>query len=153
MAQAESSPGELLNQAVRSLRPTGAGEVGAWDLPPHLAGPVRVVAAAAGAPLPDLARALRIAPRSATEVVDDLAAKGLVRRGPSPSDRRAVLVHLTDRGRAVSDQVRRAREANSERFFARLSEGDRADLSRILRRLMDDQPDARTDIQLPAHPA
>jgi DNA-binding MarR family transcriptional regulator len=64
-----------------------------------------------------------------------------------------VLVHLTDRGRAVSDQVRRAREANSERFFARLSEGDRADLSRILRRLMDDQPEARTDIQLPAHPA
>ena len=153
MAQAESSPGELLNQAVRSLRPTGAGEVGAWDLPPHLAALERVVAAAAGAPAADLARALRIAPRSATEVVDDLAAKGLVRRGPSPSDRRAVLVHLTDRGRAVSDQVRRAREANSERFFARLSEGDRADLSRILRRLMDDQPDARTDIQLPAHPA
>ena len=153
MAQAESSPGELLNQAVRSLRRNWAAELGAWDLSPHQARALGVVAESDGARLSDLARALRIAPRSATEVVDDLAAKGLVRRGPSPSDRRAVLVHLTDRGRAVSDQVRRAREANSERFFARLSEGDRADLSRILRRLMDDQPDARTDIQLPAHPA
>ena len=153
MTQADSSPGELLNQAVRSLRRNWAAELGAWDLSPHQARALRVVAESDGARLSDLARALRIAPRSATEVVDDLAAKGLVRREPSPSDRRAVLVHLTDSGRAVSDQVRRAREANSERFFARLSERDRADLSRILRRLMDDQPEARTDIQVPAHPA
>ena len=179
MAHAESSPGELLNQAVRSLRRNWAAELGAWDLSPHQARALRVIAESDGTRPSDLARALRIAPRSATEVVDDLAAKGLVRREPSPSDRRAVLVlltdqgrdrfleeifglaepaqdlvvMLTDQGRAVSDQVRRAREANSERFFARLSERDRADLGRILRRLMDDQPEARTDIQWPAHPA
>jgi DNA-binding MarR family transcriptional regulator len=149
----DSSPGELLNQVVRSLRRNWAAELGAWDLSPHQARALRVVAESDATRPTDLARALRIAPRSATEVVDDLAAKGLVHREPSPSDRRAVLVHLTDQGRAVSDQVRRARESNSERFFARLSQRDRADLSRILHRLMDDQPEARADIQWPAPPA
>ena len=153
MAQAESSPGELLNQAVRSLRRSWAAELGAWDLSPHQARALRVVSETDGSRPSDLAKALRIAPRSATEVVDDLAAKGLVRREPSPSDRRAVLVQLTAEGRAVADQVRQAREANSARFFARLTERDRADLTRILGRLMADQPEALADIQSPAHPA
>jgi DNA-binding MarR family transcriptional regulator len=64
-----------------------------------------------------------------------------------------VLVQLTAEGRAVADQVRQARDANSARFFARLTERDRADLTRILGRLMADQPEALADIQWPAHPA
>jgi DNA-binding MarR family transcriptional regulator len=85
----------------------------------------------------ELAQHLRIAPRSATEVVDALEAKGLVARTPDPGDRRAVLVALTDRGRTLADEVRRARGAESEKLFDRLTSTDRAHLARILRTLQD----------------
>jgi DNA-binding MarR family transcriptional regulator len=82
-----------------------------------------------------LAEQLRIAPRSATEVVDDLERRGLAERAPDPGDRRATLVHLTAAGLAAADAIRGARQAAAERFFAGLSDADRADLGRILRRL------------------
>ncbi|MFI7540807.1 MarR family winged helix-turn-helix transcriptional regulator [Actinoplanes sp. NPDC049599] len=84
-----------------------------------------------------LAEHLRIAPRSATEVVDDLARRGLVERAPDPGDRRATLVNLTAAGSAAGDAIRSAREAAADRFFAGLGADDRADLTRILRQLRD----------------
>jgi DNA-binding MarR family transcriptional regulator len=82
-----------------------------------------------------LAEHLRIAPRSATEVVDDLQERGLVERTPDPADRRATVLHLTPAGTAAGDAIRAARQAAAERFFAGLSEADRSDLTRILREL------------------
>jgi DNA-binding MarR family transcriptional regulator len=82
-----------------------------------------------------LAEHLHIAPRSATEVVDDLQERGLVERAPDPADRRATLVRLTGVGAAAGTQIKAARQAEAERFFASLSATDRADLSRILRKL------------------
>ena len=84
-----------------------------------------------------LAEQLRIAPRSATEVVDDLQERGLVVRAPDPADRRAILLTLTDLGTATGAAIKAARQAAAERFFAGLSEGDRAELARILRELRD----------------
>lgn len=80
-----------------------------------------------------LAEHLRIAPRSATEVVDDLQDRGLAGRAPDPADRRATLVDLTPAGRAAGEAIQAARAAATERFFASLAEADRADLTRILR--------------------
>jgi DNA-binding MarR family transcriptional regulator len=82
-----------------------------------------------------LAERLRIAPRSATEVVDDLEQRRLAERAPDPGDRRATLVNLTAAGLAAGDAIRAARQAAADRFFAGLSEAERADLTRILRRL------------------
>lgn len=84
-----------------------------------------------------LAEHLHIAARSATEVVDDLQDRGLVERGPDPGDRRAVLVALTDEGRAVGERIKAARRAESEKLFGALSAGDRAELVRILGTLRD----------------
>jgi DNA-binding MarR family transcriptional regulator len=83
----------------------------------------------------ELAEHLRIAPRSATEVVDDLQTQGLVERHPDPADRRATLVELTAKGTAASTAIRAARQAEAERLFGALSDHDRAELSRILRSL------------------
>lgn len=82
-----------------------------------------------------LAEHLRIAPRSATEVVDDLAQRGLAERTPDPDDRRATLVHLTAAGLAAGDAIRAARQAAADQVFAVLGADDRAELTRILRRL------------------
>jgi DNA-binding MarR family transcriptional regulator len=84
-----------------------------------------------------LAEHLRIAPRSATEVVDDLQNRGLAARAPDPADRRATLVTLTPEGTAAGAAIREARQVAAEQFFAGLSATDRAELARILRELRD----------------
>ena len=48
-----------------------------------------------------LAEAIGVTPRNVTTLVDALDATGFARREPHPSDRRAVLVHLTERGLAA----------------------------------------------------
>ena len=48
-----------------------------------------------------LADALGTTPRNVTGLVDGLAATGFVTRGPHPTDRRATLVSLTERGTTV----------------------------------------------------
>ena len=82
--------------------------------------------------LSELSDRLRIAPRSATEVVDALEARGLVQRRPDPGDRRATLVEVTDDGGGVLDAIR---GTEAERVFGRLSPADRSHLARILRKL------------------
>ncbi|MEU9112702.1 MarR family transcriptional regulator [Streptomyces sp. NPDC048483] len=89
----------------------------------HHAGPVRISAIAAK---------LGIAARSATEAVDALERDGLVSRGPDPSDRRAVLVTLTDHGTAVIREAEGPRRAVVDGLFSALDAEDRAELLRLL---------------------
>ncbi len=84
--------------------------------------------------LSELSEGRHIAPRSATEVVDALESRGLVRRSPDPDDRRATLVEVTEHGLGVLDAVR---GAEAGRVFGQLSRGDRVHLARILRQLRD----------------
>ena len=108
-----------------------------WEITPSQARALTVLMRHSPRRLSDLAEHLHIAPRSATEVVDDLQERGLVERHPDPADRRATLVALTDTGTAAGQAIAAARQAEAEGFFAALSEADRADLSRILRKLRD----------------
>src|SRR6185312_10908971 len=82
--------------------------------------------------LGELAERLRIAPRSATEVVDALAERGLVERRPDPADRRATLVALTAHGEEVSAAIRAARKTGAGSLFARLPPPDQEELARLL---------------------
>ncbi len=83
-----------------------------------------------------LAKRLRIAPRSATEVVDALEAKGLVARHPSPTDRRATQLLLTPAGEELRRELRRAR-ADRDDAFACLSDREQATLRRLLTKVVD----------------
>ncbi|MDN3483566.1 MarR family transcriptional regulator, partial [Arthrobacter sp. APC 3897] len=89
-----------------------------------------------GLRLKELAERLRIAPRSATEVVDQLAAKGLVERRPHPADRRAALLSLTDEGARLRKLVQADRRREAGEFFSVLQPQDRSELARILGELM-----------------
>ena len=136
---APDSLGEAFGAVAKRLRAASMSALSGYDVTPSQMRAIRVLAAQDGGGVrsKELAELLRIAPRSVTEVVDALAAKGLVERSADPEDRRAVLVALTRRGRELSDEVRRARGAESERMFDRLSPTDRADLARILRQLQE----------------
>ncbi len=54
-----------------------------------------------GPPFKELAQALGCTRATATGIVDTLEKKELVMRCPNPSDRRSLLVKLTDKGKAV----------------------------------------------------
>ncbi|WP_030442028.1 MarR family winged helix-turn-helix transcriptional regulator [Actinoplanes subtropicus] len=106
-----------------------------WELSPSLARALNVLSRHGDMRLSALADHLRIAARSATEVADDLAVRGLVVRHPDPDDRRATLLVLTDKGRETADSIKAARHRESEEFFAGLSDPEREELGRLLRKL------------------
>lgn len=91
-----------------------------------------------GVRISHLADHLGIAPRSATEVADALEAAGLVRRSPDPTDRRAVLLTLTDTGRHTLAQVRERRRATAEGAMSVLGPEERTELRRLLLKLSAD---------------
>ena len=65
---------------------------------------VLVFLAAGDRPATQVAALLGVAPSTITSAVDGLTARGLVERRADPSDRRRVVLALTDRGRnALSD--------------------------------------------------
>ena len=129
--------GDLLMRVARTQRRRWRDVLAPWDLSPHQARALKVVGERDGVRLTDLADTLRIAPRSATEVVDGLQERGLVERTPDPGDRRAVILRPTDEGRRIRAQIDAARAADSAELYGRLSAADRAALARILRSLAD----------------
>jgi DNA-binding MarR family transcriptional regulator len=80
----------------------------------------------------ELAERLGIVPRSVTTVVDALESAGLVRREIDPTNRRAILLHLTNRGTGVREELREARREAAEELFAPLSPRDRKSLGELL---------------------
>ncbi|MGY1620392.1 MarR family winged helix-turn-helix transcriptional regulator [Geodermatophilus sp. SYSU D00691] len=130
--------GELVLRLGRLQRHRWRDALAPWDLTPHQARALRVVTGRDGTRLSELAEALHIAPRSATEVVDGLEERGLVERTADPRDRRAVVVRPTATGRRVRGEVDTARAADSRELFGRLPTADRAALERILRTLVDE---------------
>jgi DNA-binding MarR family transcriptional regulator len=129
--------GDLLMRAARTLRRRFREVLAPWDLSPHQARALRVVTQLDGVRLTDLAEALHIAPRSATEVADGLQERGLIERTPDPNDRRAVILRPTDEARRIRAEIDAARSADSAELFARLAPDDRATLARLLRDLAD----------------
>lgn len=137
----DSSHDSLVDQVprvARALRRRWAGLLQPWELSPHQARALRVVCTHEGSRLSDVAESLRIAPRSATEVVDILEYRGYVERTPHPHDRRATMVVATPKGRDVRAEIDRARQADAESFFAVLSDRERAALGRTLGKLLAD---------------
>ena len=116
----------------RQLRHQTQQALAPWDVTPSQARALGVLDRHGPVRLGTLSEHLRIAPRSATEVVDSLTAAGFVERHPDPADRRATLVALTSRGGEVVAGIRTARAAEADDFFAGLDEDDRAALVRIL---------------------
>ena len=116
----------------RQLRETSSKSLAPWDITPSQLRALRVLTRRGTMRLSELSGHLRIAPRSATEVVDALESRDLVRRRPDPEDRRATLVELTGHGTAILDAIR---STESERVFGRLTPADRDHLARILRQL------------------
>lgn len=84
-----------------------------------------------------LAEALRVSPRNVTGLVDGLADAGFVVRGPHPTDRRATLVSLTERGTTAMAQMARDHQDLAALLFGELEdyEAFAAGLAHVLAKL------------------
>jgi DNA-binding MarR family transcriptional regulator len=119
----------------RQLRERSAETLAPWDITPAHLRALRTLARHGTMRLSELSDRLQIAPRTATEVVDALQARDLVRRRADPVDRRAILAEVTERGADVLAEIRATRGTEAGRIFGRLSLAERADLARILSKL------------------
>lgn len=151
--------GDLFHAAFRGLRRRWTHELAPFELTPHQWRALNTLARGCGPCPPEvrgagggpeaglrlkaLADLLRIAPRSATEVIDQLETKELVERAPDPLDRRAVLVRLTADGQELRSRIHQSRRRQSTEYFGRLDSGERDELARLLGVLAGDEPVAQ----------
>src|SRR4051794_13984210 len=85
-----------------------------------------------GARITDVAAELRITKQAVTLLVDELEAGGYVERVPDPSDGRAKLVRLTDRGRAAARVALRTARRLDQRWAEVVGAERLADLKTTL---------------------
>lgn len=94
---------------------------------------LRVLQAAPGSRVQDLAEEIDISPGGASKVVDRLVAAGLVQRAADDADRRVSRLRLTPRGRrAVRQGSTMSEEWLSERFTQALGLRGTDDLASLL---------------------
>ena len=124
---------DLLQRHTRRLRRSQAQRLAPLGLTPAQERALRIITRSEE-PLrmTELADHLGIVPRSVTTVIDALEEAGLVRREIDARNRRAILLHLTERGTAVRDDLREARRRAAEDLFAPLSVADRKTLADLL---------------------
>jgi DNA-binding MarR family transcriptional regulator len=84
-----------------------------------------------------LNRAAMVTSGAITNRIDRLAAKGLVERMPDEEDRRSIRVRLTGKGLAKIDELLAPHVENEARLLATLGPGEREELARLLRGLLE----------------
>jgi MarR family 2-MHQ and catechol resistance regulon transcriptional repressor len=76
-----------------------------------------------------------LASGSMTAAVDRLEHKGLIKRGPAPSDRRAKVLHLTPKGKRVVETAFNRHAAELEPAMAVLNPSEKRQLHALLKKL------------------
>ncbi|WP_229719227.1 MarR family winged helix-turn-helix transcriptional regulator [Nocardia jinanensis] len=95
----------------------------------------------------ELADLLHVHRNAMVGLVDELEARGLVKRSPHPSDRRAHALHLTDHAHHVLEAASAQAQAIEDEVLAPLDEAERTHLIYQLRRLS-----AHADLPPGVHP-
>lgn len=96
----------------------------------------------------ELALAADVSPATAAEMLDGLAASGLVKRIRSTEDKRIVLTSLTDRGRTLIDRRRAIYEPRWRAALAQFTDEELDSTARVLsalRQMFDDLADAQDE--------
>ena len=86
-------------------------------------------------PVNTIGKKLLLTSGSITTAVDRLVAKGLVRRGDDPADRRVRIVELTREGQKVIGPAFARHEKDLERIASVLTPAERTTLVNLLRKL------------------
>lgn len=123
---------ELLHSINRRVRVASTQRLGPLGVTPAQARALRTVQRDAPIRMAHLAEQLRIARRSATSVVDELAAHDLVTRSDDPDDGRGIVVDLTAAGTALVAQVEALRRDAALELVGQLPRQQREQLRDLL---------------------
>ena len=80
----------------------------------------------------EVSEILHVSPRTVTDMIDSLEARGLVARGPHPADRRVTLLSLTADGRRQLATAAALADKSHGAAISGLSAQDQRTLSRLL---------------------
>jgi DNA-binding MarR family transcriptional regulator len=128
----DPATGDLVMALARRVRRAHVQALADWEVTPAQARALKVLTGADGMRPSELADALRIAPRTATEVVDALEDRGWLSREPDPTDRRATRLVPTDGGRRLLARVDDVRREASQQVLDVLTPAQRRTLHEIL---------------------
>jgi DNA-binding MarR family transcriptional regulator len=83
-----------------------------------------------------LARFIGIHGAAITRLLDRLEEKALVLRSTHASDRRAVTIALTEKGRQLTPQVAAMSQAENQRFLDRLTDKQQVEFRKLLQKIV-----------------
>lgn len=104
---------------------------------PRYLGLLAIIGTQPGQPQSRLAEAVSLKRSSLVAIIDRLAAEGLVERRQSPTDRRVNSVWLTERGGRILEELMARAEQEEARLAAGLTTQERAELVRLLGRVVE----------------
>lgn len=84
----------------------------------------------------EIASGLHISLPAATGLVDRLYIMGLIKRAYDDSDRRIIKIVLTEKGKGIVNQVKEQRKSAVIDVFSQLSESERSQYLKILRKIV-----------------
>ncbi|NLT30406.1 MAG: MarR family transcriptional regulator, partial [Propionibacterium sp.] len=84
-----------------------------------------------------VAELLGTSPQQAAVMVDALVERGLLSRSPDPTDRRAVLVGVTEKGERAGARIEAMRARSAERLLGDLGDDRVTELSELVQHLLD----------------
>ncbi|MCW5694288.1 MAG: MarR family transcriptional regulator [Pseudolabrys sp.] len=112
-------------------------EQAGFDLTPVQYAALAAIAAHPGMDQATLAGTIAYDRTTITGVVDRLTQKGLVARNPSPRDRRAHQLSITDAGEKTLDQIEPAVQTAQQAMMAGLTAAEGKELMRLMRKAID----------------
>lgn len=125
----------LLGRLGREARRQFAQVLSAWELQPSHYGILLLLEAIGQASQQHLAQTLTIDRANMVALLDLLEQRGFIERQADPLDRRRHAVKLTEVGQRELQQIRQAREAVDEAFFAGLDAEEQETLHQLLVKL------------------
>ncbi|MEM5386350.1 MarR family winged helix-turn-helix transcriptional regulator [Paraburkholderia phymatum] len=139
LGDSEGGGAFLLSQLGAHSARLFAERVSCLGLTPGHAGTFRILSATPGMTQKELADALGTLPNRIVGLVDELEAKGLIKREAQAQDRRRHALVITEAGRAMGEALRNAARDHQATLLAALDEHERLQLATLLQRIADEQ--------------
>ena len=80
----------------------------------------------------ELGRRTELDSATLTGILDRLETAGLAERRPNPTDRRAIHIHLTEKGKETGKEVARLMEVANAEFLGDMDSSEEKELKRLL---------------------
>lgn len=136
MEKASLSPAVLYEKLEQTYRLLGT-KVGSRSIGSGQGRYLQLLRSGDGISQTELVPLLGISPSTASEFTDKLLAAGYITRAKDPSDKRRILIYITDSGKEVADSFKSESAAAVQEAFSSLSAEEQATLYSLLSALTD----------------